>query len=114
MEETDVRSTLALMALVEAAFRLDFQWRRDAKKSDSMSINFRRCRKKNVRLDEDIWQAWCENHPTTRALIGQLRGAFNYRHWLAHGRYWQIGRKYDFQAVFLLAEAVLDEFPLFT
>lgn len=114
VNETDVRSTLALLALVEAAFRLDFNWRRTAKKSDSMSVAFRKYRKANVRLDEDIWEVWCINHPETRPLIGQLRGAFKFRHWLAHGRYWQMGQKYDFQTVFLLAQSVLDNLPLFS
>lgn len=114
VKETEVRSTLALLALIEAAFRLDFQWRRDAKKSDLMSVEFRKYRKKNVRLDEDIWEVWCDNHPATRALVSQLRGAFKYRHWVAHGRYWQMGSKYDYQTVFLLAQAILITFPLFS
>ena len=108
INETDVRSTLALLAFVEAAFRVDFLWRRrKGKKADSMSIAFRRYRKENVRLDEDILGTWCEIHPATKPLVGQLRGAFKFRHWLAHGRYWQMGNKYDFQSVYVLAQAVL-------
>ena len=110
--ETDMRSALAVMARVEASFRLDYQWRRKAKKPDAVSIAFRRHRRTNVRLDEDIWEIWSLNHPTTRPLISQLRSAFNFRHWLAHGRYWRGGQKYDFQTVYFLAQAVLATFPL--
>ena len=100
IDETDMRSALAIMARIEAAFRIDYQQRCDRKRPDPVSIAFRvlsRDRGRNVRLDEDIWEAWRESHPSTRPLIGQLRSAFKFRHWLAHGRYWQVGRKYDFQ-----------------
>ena len=48
-------------------------------------------------------------------LIGDLRGAFRFRHWLAHGRYWnpKLGQKYDFVSVYSLAANVLGDFPLF-
>jgi len=39
-----------------------------------------------------------------RPLISELRSVFKFRHWLAHGRFWQIGRKYDFQTLYLLAD----------
>lgn len=113
--ETDMRSALAVMARVEAAFRLDYAWRRKAKRPDAVSITFRKHRaNKKVRLDADIWETWKINDPAKGPLIGQLRGAFRFRHWLAHGRYWQAGQKYDFQTLYLLAQTVLAAFPLFS
>lgn len=112
--ETDMRSGLAVMASVEAAFHLDYLWRRKAKRPDAVSIAFRKSRRTNVRLDEDIWETWKVNRPTMGPLISQLRSAFNFRHWLAHGRYWTMGQKYEFQDLYLLADAVLTTFPLFT
>ena len=112
INETDMRSALAVMARIEAAFRLDYKWRRKAKRPDAVSIAFRRHRRANVRLDEDIWETWRANHPMTRPLISQLRSAFRFRHWLAHGRYWPAGQKYDFQTVYLLAQMVFATFPL--
>jgi hypothetical protein len=112
--ETDMRSGLAVMASVEAAFRLDYKWRRKAKKPDAVSIAFRKYRRKEVRLDEDIWETWKVVYPTTGPLISQLRSAFNYRNWLAHGRYWTTGQKYDFLDLYVLADAVLTTFPLFS
>lgn len=114
IHETDMRSALAIMASVEAAFRLDYEWRLKAKKPDAVSITFRRHRRRNVRLDEDIWETWKVNHPTTGQLISQLRSAFRFRHWLAHGRYWPAGQKYDFQTLYILAQAVLTTFPLYS
>lgn len=118
LSETDMRSALAVMASVEAVFRIDYQQRCDKKKSDPVSIAFRalfKARGRNVRLEDDIWEVWRQNHPSTKPLISQLRSVFKFRHWLAHGRYWQIGRKYDFQTLYLLAEladGVLASLPL--
>lgn len=112
VRETDMRSVLAVMARVEAAFRLDYRWRRKAKKPDAVSIAFRKHRGTNVRLDEDIWETWRANYPPARPLVSQLRQVFRFRHWLAHGRYWPAGHKYDFQTVYGLAQNVLATFPL--
>lgn len=114
IHETDMRSALAILARIEAAFRLDYQWRRKEKKPDAVSITFRKYRRTNVRLDEDIWEAWKVHHPTTAPLISQLRSAFRFRHWLAHGRYWTAGHKYDFQALYILAQLVLATFPFYS
>lgn len=113
IHETDMRSALAVMTYIEAVFRLDYKWRRDAKRSDSVSIAFRKHRRMNVRLDEDIWETWKGIHPATGPLISQLRSVFRFRHWLAHGRYWHSGQKYDFQTLYGLAQVVLTDFPLF-
>ncbi len=54
IDETDMRSALAIMARIEAAFRVDYQQRCDRKKPDPVSIAFRalfRDRGRNVRLD---------------------------------------------------------------
>jgi hypothetical protein len=47
-------------------------------------------------------------------LIGELRSAFKFRNWLAHGRYWtpKLGRNYDFESLYLLADAVFSPLPL--
>jgi hypothetical protein len=116
LSETDMRFALAIMARVEAAFRIDYQQRCEKKKPDPISIAFRalsKARGRNVRLEDDIWEVWRQSHPSTRPLISQLRSVFKFRHWLAHGRYWQVGSKYDFQTLYLLADGVLATFPLY-
>lgn len=111
INETDMRSVLALMAGIEAVFRLDYEWRRYAKKADAVSIDFRQ--KKSIMRLDDIWNTWRINHPNLREEISQLRGAMHFRHWLAHGKFWKPGQKYDFQSIYLLAQAVFSNFPLF-
>jgi hypothetical protein len=118
ISETDMRSALVVMARVEAAFRDDYKLRRNAKMSDAISIVFRKiakkCGDKEPRLSEDIWETWRQqsDNPQQRMLISKLRSVFKFRHWLAHGRHWQVGTTYDFQDIYLLADNVFVEFPL--
>ena len=116
VDETDTRSALAVMSRIEAAFQIDYKRRCDAKKPDLVSVEFRRIsriRGKKARLDEDIWETWRNCHATTGPAISQLRSVFKFRHWLAHGRYWQHGTKYDFQTLYGLATVVFSTFPLY-
>jgi hypothetical protein len=117
LEETDMRSAFFVLTSLEAAFRTDYEYRCRKKMKDNLSRAFRAIHKSRgtrVSLDEDIFQAWRENSTAPRLLIGDLRGAFNFRHWFAHGRYWEprLGRKYDFNFIYSLADTVLSAFPL--
>ena len=112
LDETDRRSALALLISLEAAFRVDYERRCQQRMKDDLSRAFRRIsksRKRNVRLDEDIFESWVRNVDGSAPLIGALRSAFRFRHWLAHGSYWEpkLGRKYDFPYVYDLADNVL-------
>jgi hypothetical protein len=118
IEETDLRSAFFVLAALEAAFRIDYLYRCRKKERDPVSRAFRtiyKQREKNASLDEDIFETWKEKSfaPGPR-LIRELRGAFNFRHYLAHGRYWEpkLGRKYDFNFVYSLADDVSNAFPL--
>jgi hypothetical protein len=115
--ETDLRSSLAILSRLEAAFRIDYEQRCEKKKRDAISKAFRALYKKqreNVRLEEQIFATWREKHPETAQLISQLMGAFKFRHWLAHGTHWEpnLARKYDYQWVYALADSVFLSFPL--
>jgi hypothetical protein len=118
LEETDLRSALAVFSTVEAAFRADYERRCQARMKDDLSRAFRaiyKVRKKRVGLEQDIFEAWKDEWPGSRQLIGSLRGAFKFRHWLAHGRYWKprlARKKYDFNSVYDLAAAVFSSLPL--
>ena len=120
LNETDLRSALAIMTRIEAAFRIDYRQRCKKKQPDGVSIAFRRLRKAygasdwQVPLERKIFETWRTVYPDTSRLIGELKGAFQFRHWLAHGRYFEpkLGRKYDYQYLYLLASAVLEQLPL--
>lgn len=116
IDETDLRSALAILIRLEAIFRVDYEFRCRKRMKDSLSRVCRtihKSRKQRVRLDEDILEAWRQNLTGASLLIGALRGAFKYRHWLAHGRYWKpkLGARYDFNTIYDIAENVLSTFP---
>ena len=117
LEETELRSALTILADLEAAFRFDYEYRCLKRLKDPVSRGFRtiqKSRKKRVGFDEDILEEWKRRSPNLRRLVGELRGALNFRHWLAHGRYWEpkLARKYDFSVIYALADAILQAFPL--
>src|SRR5437764_15051806 len=110
IEETDLRSALAILTTLEAAFRVDFELRCQKRMKDSLSKIFRSLQKqkgRTISLDEDIFAAWRQSSIEFRRVIGELRGAFRYRHWLAHGRYWvpKLGSKTDFNVLYMVVDA---------
>lgn len=116
LEETDQRSAFVILTSLEAAFRVDYEYRCKKKMKDDLSRAFRAIwtsRKTRVSLEEDIFEAWKDHSTASRQLIGELRGAFKFRHWRAHGSYWppKLGRRYDFIFVYSLADDVLNTFP---
>lgn len=116
LSETDMRSGLILMARIEAAFRVDYKERSKKKGADAVSIELRKLWKKkgrHARLEDEIWNIWSDIDPMTKQTISQLKSVFKFRHWLAHGRYWNSGNKYDFKTLYLLACGVPDNFPLY-
>jgi hypothetical protein len=116
VKETELRSSLAVLASLEAAFRIDYLRRSQKRRKGALSRAFREIyRKKGERasLEEDIFGTWLRNSDVPRWVIGRLRGAFRFRHWLAHGRYWEPNQQYDFNSVFMLAETVSQDLQLY-
>ncbi len=119
MAELDRNTTMSLLAAVEAAFRIDYLQRCYQKRKDRVSRQFRQIYKEKetrASLEEDILEIWRINTAGSTRLIGDLRGAFKFRHWMAHGRYWtpNFGQKYDYLSVYPLAMQALASFPLMT
>jgi hypothetical protein len=117
LEETGLRSSFAILTLIEAAFQLDYQYRCRNKLKDDLSRAFRAIYKQKLdyaSLENDIFDAWSSYASGAHSLIGELRSAFKFRNWLAHGRYWtpKLGRNYDFESLYLLADAVYSKLPL--
>lgn len=114
--ELEMGSALAVLSAIEAAFRIDYLQRCYLKKKDPVSRAFRLLHKKKgtkVSLEDEIFEVWKTHTRGASTLIGKLRGAFTFRHWLAHGRYWTPKfPKYDYSAVYFLAETALNSLPL--
>lgn len=117
LSELDMSSSLTVLTAVEAIFRIDYLKRCYQRKKDSLSRAFRELHKRkqtSVNLEEEIFDLWKEHTIGANQLIGDLKGAFKYRHWLAHGRYWtpKLGKKYDFVSLYTLATDALSNLPL--
>lgn len=116
LDELDLSSSLAVLAAVEAFFRIDYLQRCYRRRKDPVSRAFRtiyKDKKQEASLDQDIFETWATEPSVPRWIIGELRGAFRFRHWLAHGRYWtpKLGRRYDFTDIFALADLASRSFP---
>lgn len=115
LQEIDASLALTLLASIEASFRIDFFQRCYNRKKDPLSLKFRELYKKKdkyVSLEDELFDRWKKYSNVPKSSLGDLKGAFKYRHWLAHGRYWipKLGRRYDFLNIFDLAITVDESF----
>jgi hypothetical protein len=117
LAEIDITSSLSLLSAIEAAFRIDYLQRCYMRKKDPLSRTFREIHKHKgsmASLEDDILDTWKQCTIESKEILGHLKGALKYRHWIAHGRYWEpkLGRsKYDYQSVYQLAQTVFLSFP---
>jgi hypothetical protein len=115
LKEADNWSSFAALTSLEARFRIDFDVRCRKRLKDPLSLYFREVKsaRERVRLDEDILEGWKRHTDASTKDISALRGAFNFRNWFAHGRYYppKFGRKYDFDYVYLMADTIISGFP---
>ena len=107
IDELNKSTAFTVLAAIEAHLRVDFLQRCYNKDKDTLSREFRELYNEKggkVSLSEDILELWKE-HVTKKSVISEIRSALNFRHWLAHGRYWvaRLGRTYDFNSVLTLA-----------
>lgn len=112
LAELEHTSSLSVLACVEATLRIDYAQRVSARGRSALSRELRavhKQKKDRARLDDDILAAWRDHSGINKNVISLLISAFNYRHWLAHGRYWlpKFGRTYDYQSVYTIADGFL-------
>lgn len=117
IDELGTLSTFSILAAIEARFRIDFDYRIKNRLKDRLSREFiiiQRTKGKNIRFDDELLDYWKTYGNVSKMLISELKGAFKYRHWLAHGRYWmpKLGRMYDFDDIYSLASTALNTIPL--
>ncbi|CAD0218047.1 hypothetical protein [Planktothrix agardhii] len=111
LDELDKLVSFSILSALEASFRIDYLRRCDQKKKDSLSRKMReiyQMKGSRASLEDDILRLWKEDFPEYKRLISEVITAFKYRHWLAHGRYWEskLGRIYDYYSLYDLADAV--------
>ncbi|MFA7338425.1 MAG: hypothetical protein WC028_16685 [Candidatus Obscuribacterales bacterium] len=118
LAEEDLLNVFSLLSAIEAWFRVDTELRVRKKLKDALSDRVRKVYKqkgKYMSLEDDIFTAWSDCGFLPKAVISDLKGAFKFRHWLAHGRYWtpKLGQRYDYHSVYDLALDVAGGIPPF-
>lgn len=106
LEEEEKLSLFSLLSSIEAKFQIDFYFRKKERKKDIISKEFRRISRKRISLLKDILPIWkdkTKNNSQCRFLFNELDSVMKYRHWLAHGRYWTLKKKYTFDNIYELA-----------
>ncbi len=106
--EAGAASAMMVLASIEAAFQIEYLSRCYARQKDDLSRELRkfyRNKGPRVSLADDLLRVWKQHGVLTERLAGNIRSAFGYRNWLAHGRYYnpKLGREYDFADVYDLA-----------
>ena len=109
--------SMTILAAVEAAFRIDFELRCRNTNPDPISERLRIMRRGRVQhsisFTGEILHTWEQEYPRGVDVIPAMREAFQFRNWLAHGRYWVPDTdKIDYGDVYALAESVFEVFPL--
>jgi hypothetical protein len=110
LDEIEKDACMNLLACIEAKFRLDYIIRCEDKHKDEISRKFRELFAEyqyRLSLEDGILEEWKNSPEIPSSVISNIKGAFKYRHWLAHGRYWTYKSiKYDFFGLYNLATQV--------
>ena len=117
IDEVEKEVSLTLFASVEASLRSDFINRCQLKKKDKLSKFYRSGYNPKKRiytygLSEVVMKGWQEYLPEHENLIKQVNDVFQYRNWLAHGRYWQLAQpfqRYDYNTLYALLRTFLSQ-----
>lgn len=115
LQEIEYDACLNILASIEAVFRLDYAERCEKKDKSTISKIFREHYQKykfKVSFEDVILEVWKNDSSSNKYLISNLKSAFKFRHWLAHGRYWtpKFGQNYDFTELYNLSKK-LESFP---
>jgi len=97
--ELNLEVVLSMLATIEAIFRLELIYYVKIKPKEKITrqirlefkqfIDGRNVQEDKIRL-EDILKVFREIHPEIAKALSKLKEYFQYRHWLAHGRYGKI------------------------
>lgn len=113
--EFEMSICLTIFASLEASFRMDYLRRVDGKFKDALSQAFIKIyrRKRNKAAFEDLLDVWKRHAPNSDVYVRELKGALAFRHWLAHGRYWEpkLARRHSYVDIYRLANNIIANFP---
>ncbi len=113
VKNQELRDMMALLAFLEACFRLDYSCRKRLNLKDSLSKSLIKLfnRKHNkASLMEDIVKTWQKQGLLSHPEYDRINSAFKLRHWIAHGQYWSPAkiRSHDFLEVAEFVESLIN------
>ena len=93
LKELSIECGMMLMSAVEAAFRSDFVLRCRKSRKEQIDRDFKKVLNGvnelyKVRIKEDLIDRWAEDYPANKHNFSLLKNRFDYRNWVAHGRFW--------------------------
>jgi hypothetical protein len=112
-KELDYLVCFDLLSATEAVLRMDYNEKVSLKLKTETARKFREINKEKgnkVSLEEDIIKVWKQYDTSTTSDFSDFLGSLKYRHWLAHGRYWnpKIGRIYTPETVYAIAQKIYE------
>jgi hypothetical protein len=107
------QDVLALLAFLEAVFRVDYISRKRLNLKDGLSkalIRVFNRKRYKATLTEDIVKTWLRADAITHTENSHIHESFQLRHWLAHGQYWTRENvpKRDFYDIAALVEGLVN------
>ena len=116
LREAEYDACLTLLGAIEAALRLDLDYRHRHRLKDQKSKEVRQMLKGISRGDfvyripiTKIIDLLNSDQSVPNRIVNSLKNTFKYRHWLAHGRYWQLQigiHKPSFLDIYQLAQTI--------
>lgn len=102
-----------LISATEAKLRLDFLSKVYNKDKSSIAIKFRELEKiypNKISLENHIIDTWKAYKEAEKKRFSEFIGLLNYRHWLAHGRYWKpkLGQTYNPDNTYQIVENIFN------
>ncbi len=103
-----------LISAAEARLRVDFYKKVYNKSKSKTGEAFResyKLKQNKISLEEDIIETWKAVSASNKKFFSEFLGLLNYRHWLAHGRYWskKLGQEYTYDTTYNIVERMLSK-----
>lgn len=111
VQELEHMVALDIISATEGNLRADFYIKVFNKDKSAIAREFRslyKIKENKISLEEDIIENW-KLFSSTKLYFSELLGLLKYRHWLAHGRYWNLtkkGRIYSVDEAYEIAENI--------
>lgn len=98
-------SCMGILSATEGELRRDYLLRVARRDKSEIGRRFRSAykdREARIALEDGILHSLLVERPGLKSTLSRFKGALRYRHWLAHGRYWnpKLGQRYVPEDVF--------------